>query len=667
MRYLFSPAIAFVSKLRFAQKFILIALILAIPTLYMLGRIILNFNAQLVVLEAESQGLKVAHTLNSIIDLSQKHRGLSTSYLQGKTDFAPAIDEVEQKLKTQLQSIDPLINTSELQSLSPAWQQLKPQLESMANNWKQQKAGDNFSTHTQTITQALKMMGDIAHKSGLALDPETDSYYLQDVFFNQILSVSEALAQARGIGSRLAVAKSATTEEQITMSTLSALIGVSIEPLTIKIARTEQGGLKHDAEAIAKQLKEDQHYLLAEFSGVEVAVDPAAHFKRLSETLEHLSALSTQIFTTMDQLLEQREARLMLERIWVLGLALVMLALGSYLFIGAFLSINSAVLALRAEAERLAKGDLSRKVELDVKDELADVGESFNQMATSLKNVIGQIRQNAAAVANSAQRLSRNSEDVVLASREQANASGQMAAAMEQMSVSIATVSEHAAASEQQARQAQNEVDHGQQIMESVLNEITELSGNLETLGANVDSMKTHSVEIGKIVQVIKDIAEQTNLLALNAAIEAARAGEQGRGFAVVADEVRKLAERTATSTGEINQLVATIRKDTDEAANGMDVARAEMERGSQRVGEATHALSHIRDSSRAELDAAAEINSAMSEQKQASHSVAQSVERIARMAEDNSHRADENASLSNELQRNSIELDRLVAQFKLS
>ncbi len=135
----------------------------------------------------------------------------------------------------------------------------------------------------------------------------------------------------------------------------------------------------------------------------------------------------------------------------------------------------------------------------------------------------------------------------------------------------------------------------------------------------------------------------------------------------MVADEVRKLAERTAASTGEITALVATIRRDTDAAAKGMDVAaRQEMERGSQRVEKATQAFAHIKDSSKAELDAATEINTAMAEQKIASQTVAQSVEQIARMAEDNSARADQNAALSTNLQRSAVELDRLVSQFKL-
>jgi methyl-accepting chemotaxis protein len=395
-------------------------------------------------------------------------------------------------------------------------------------------------------------------------------------------------------------------------------------------------------------------------------VEPKAHFARLTASIGQMNTITTHIFESINASLSKREQSIQSDRQIMLGLAAFMLILGAYLFMGTYLSIHGAVKQLRHEAEAFARGDLSRLVHLDVKDELSEVGDSFNTMAQSLRQIIQHIHHNTQAVASAAQQLNGNASAMLEASLSQANASGEMAAAIEEMSVSISTVSEHAASSEQQAHTAQDEVNQGQQLMQDVLNEIIELSANLETLGGNVDSMKVHSGEIGSIVQVIKEIAEQTNLLALNAAIEAARAGEQGRGFAVVADEVRKLAERTASSTGEITALVASIRRDTDAAAKGMDVARQEMERGSQRVEKATQAFAHIKDSSKAELDAAAEINTAMAEQKIASQTVAQSVEQIARMAEDNSARADQNAALSTDLQRSAVELDRLVSQFKL-
>ncbi|WP_157670223.1 methyl-accepting chemotaxis protein [Chitinibacter sp. GC72] len=667
MHILFAPAIALVAKLRFAQKFVLIALILAIPSFYMLGRIISNFNENIEFIEREGAGLQVAITVRSVIDLSQQHRGLTSSYLQGKTDFAAAIEQNEEKLRNQLSSTDALFTQSSNQTLQKQWQAISPQVAQLASSWKSATPTANFASHTKTIDLLLGFMEAISHESGLALDSEVDSYYLQAIFFNDLLPVGETVAKARGLGARLASAGSATAAEQLQMGTLAAMIGITPSNIEKKIAHTSNLGAIENAKKLNQALAAQQNYLQQSFANDTVTVDPAAHFAQLSQTITQINQLSDQILGDVGRSLELRATEIRQNRLIALGISGAMLLLGSYLLTGAFLSIIQSVKQLRQGAERFAQGDLSQLVQLNVSDELADVSESFNSMASGLKNIIAQIRSNAGAVSTSAAQLNRNTESVVQASRTQANASGEMAAAMEEMSVSIASVSEHAGSSEEQARSAQNEVDQGQKIMQAVLGEITELASDLETLGGNVDSMKKHSVEIGKIVQVIKEIAEQTNLLALNAAIEAARAGEQGRGFAVVADEVRKLSERTSSSTGEIHQLVATIQKDTEAAAIGMDRARKEMDRGSQRVGEANDALAHIRDSSHAELNAVAEISSAMSEQKAASHLVAQSVERIARMAEDISHSADQNASLSSQLQDSAAQLERLVSQFKLS
>ncbi|MGL4605637.1 MAG: methyl-accepting chemotaxis protein [Iodobacter sp.] len=667
MRALFSPAVLFVSKLRFAHKFILIALILAIPTLYMLGRIVFSYSHELINIDHEVTGLKNTTSVRQILDQTQQHRGLTSSYLQGKTDFLPAINESEQKLKLEIANLQPLLAASQMNELSEKWQKIQPQLDELVSGWKQAKPGDNFAAHTRTVNAIMGFLADIAHYSGLTLDPETDSYYLQDVYFSDLMPAAEAMAKARGLGARLATAKVATSQERIQMSTFAATLGLAPERIKIKLARTSQTDLVARGNAIALQFQDNEKYLLDAFSSDTITADPAAHFAKLSASIDAVNQFSSELFSAIEVTVAQRQQRIYRERAMVLSLAALMLGLGTYLFIGAYLSIHGAVKTLRYEADLFAHGDLSHHVSLGVKDELADVGDSFNLMADSLRSTIGLIRKNAGEVSHSADQLNQNASEVVDASHHQASASGEMAAAMEQMSVSIATVSEHAAASEIQAKAASFEVGQGQKLMQQVLHDITALSGNLGDLGSKVDHMKAHSGEIGTIVQVIKEIADQTNLLALNAAIEAARAGEQGRGFAVVADEVRKLAERTTASTAQISQLVDTIRHDTDAAASGMDLARAEMERGSQRVGEANNALAHIGSSSNEELQAVAEINNAMAEQKTTSHSVAKSVERIARLAEDNSHRADQNATLSRNLQSSAAELERLVSQFKLS
>jgi methyl-accepting chemotaxis protein len=262
MKALFTPVVRFVSKLRFAQKFILTAFVLAIPTIYMLSQILLGFNRDLATARTEHLGLQYASALRDVMTLAQSHRGLSSSYLQGKTDFGPDIEAAEQKLTTAIQSTDTLIKQNDFASLSSPWAQLKSQLESLISGWKQSKPAENFASHTEVINQTIKIAGDIAHVSGLTLDPETDSYYLQDVYFSNLIPATEALAKARGIGVRLAANKAAKAEEITQMNTLGAIMALAADPITEKLARTSANNLQTEGKALAELMHADHAYLL---------------------------------------------------------------------------------------------------------------------------------------------------------------------------------------------------------------------------------------------------------------------------------------------------------------------------------------------------------------------------------------------------------------------
>jgi methyl-accepting chemotaxis protein len=181
-----------------------------------------------------------------------------------------------------------------------------------------------------------------------------------------------------------------------------------------------------------------------------------------------------------------------------------------------------------------------------------------------------------------------------------------------------------------------------------------------------VETLEQHSTNISGIVNVIRDIADQTNLLALNAAIEAARAGEQGRGFAVVADEVRKLAERTGGATTEIGQMIDAIQTETRNAVAGMEQSQNQVGTGVQLAGQAADSLVHIQAETRRTLDQINDIASASQEQSAAANEIAQNVERIASMSEENSVAIRDASETATRLSELAHRLDRLMNRFKV-
>lgn len=240
-----------------------------------------------------------------------------------------------------------------------------------------------------------------------------------------------------------------------------------------------------------------------------------------------------------------------------------------------------------------------------------------------------------------------------------------MAAATEQMTVSINHISDRAHDTESQSLNSAALSEDGYGRVEIASREIRRISQSVTDACARIRDLETHASEISKIAAVIKGIASQTNLLALNAAIEAARAGEQGRGFAVVADEVRMLAERTSLATVEIDQMIAGIQTDTRLVAGAMDAALPQVEAGVEAADHAAHALLMIKDGSKATMISIQEVAEATREQSEASDSIAQKVEEIASMVDETTDAIRSIAETSAALEAVACELARMISRFR--
>ncbi len=348
----------------------------------------------------------------------------------------------------------------------------------------------------------------------------------------------------------------------------------------------------------------------------------------------------------------------------VVGGSVAVGAAGSLWFIGSV--IMGPLEEASGFARRIAAADLSTDIRVHRTDEIGRLAVALREMQAGLRDMVALIGSNAERIAASSEELSATSAHIAAASEEQSQSASSMAAAVEEMTVSINHVSEFAGDARRMAEESGSASREGAKVIREVVADIGRIAESVNQASGAVRELGGHSREISSVVNVIREVAEQTNLLALNAAIEAARAGEQGRGFAVVADEVRKLAERTAASTQDIARIVDMIMSGTDRAVHSMERQVEEVKSGVALAARAGETIGLINESSDKVVAAVGEISVALGEQSSASTEIAQNVERIAGMNEQNSGAVRESADAARGLAQLAAELQQAVGRFRL-
>lgn len=331
------------------------------------------------------------------------------------------------------------------------------------------------------------------------------------------------------------------------------------------------------------------------------------------------------------------------------------------------MTVLRPLVTLKAAIEAMcADGDLTRRVPVTSDDEVGGTAAAYNKMVASIQTIIGKVFFNAMEVARASHQVFEESGQVADGSTRQHNAAQATANAMGGLTNAMHEVSQHAhetAAISQSASEVSREgvliVNDASQEMEKISRSVTQSSEVVRILGE-----RSHA--ISGIVQTIREIADQTNLLALNAAIEAARAGEQGRGFAVVADEVRKLAERTALATGEISTMIGAIQAETSSAIDSISAGTAQAEHGADLAQQAAAALTRINSGARETMEKVDAIAAAIEQQTEAGRDIAEHVRSIMEMAQTNSGAADKTLREARQLEYLAANLKEIGNVFKL-
>ena len=354
-----------------------------------------------------------------------------------------------------------------------------------------------------------------------------------------------------------------------------------------------------------------------------------------------------------------------------IGIGIALLAMLALSVLLGFLVSRTVTGPIKAVVDTIrdiaqGEGDLTKRLPIHGKNEIGELSEWFNTFINKLHGIISRVSDSSLQLASSALELQLTSKQMTESIAQLSSQSTSLATAGEEMSATsgdIANNCHHAAGNAGGAtkKATQGAAVVGQSI--AVMNTIAE---RVKNAAGTVDALGVRSEQIGAIIGTIEDIADQTNLLALNAAIEAARAGEQGRGFAVVADEVRALAERTTRATKEIGEMIKAIQKETKDAVISMEQSVTQVEQGTSHAADSGRSLQEILDIINDVTDQISQIATAAEEQTATTREISSNVMNLNDLAQQNDHALHETAVAANDVSRQAEELKNLVGQFRL-
>ncbi len=669
---LLRPAISLMNRLSYLYKFILINILFLIPLLWLAYLQLSEISTQQKETSVQLSGMNALQQSLELVDIGAEIRDLTVvretaNVLQEeintlKDDYVARLDALRGYTLEKGLSNEFAGSFERLQSISQ-----EPLMSSGSNT------EGSFASANRLVLESWILVHAIGYQTGLYQDSDPNNFILMKTVLDSTESLLEHQGQMRSF-STLAVRSGTmnSTMIEILSRLLDELLndqkrldsalrpvleaGASYDPAVVEAAKRIVSSLDAGVQRFENDLLLDEN----------IDYDWQQYFKRESATTDQVYAFMQASLAFVESRLQQRFDQQ--ERSFNILLASIVLVffLTNYLMLGFSVSVRMAISALLSAAEAVARGDLTNQVSIDNRDEMGRLAGRFNTMVDQMRKLLGQVTHTAQAVASQASAVDsiahRSRQDV----ERQQQETEQVATAINQMVASAEEVAKQTQVASRETGSVAKEADQGRGLVDVTLSDIQQLSLDIDSSMDAIRRLAKESSNIAQVLDVIKGVAEQTNLLALNAAIEAARAGEQGRGFAVVADEVRTLAKRTQDSTAEIEGMILGLQSGVSAAVKSMEVSHGKVGQTVTNSSQVGQTLEQISAAIAKVLDFNTQIASAGEQQTMVASEIERNIHSISEVGSQTANGARETVEACRQMAEQTQRLQSLVSEFKV-
>ncbi|MBD8708683.1 methyl-accepting chemotaxis protein [Pseudomonas sp. CFBP 13711] len=670
-----APAVYLTNRLRFPAKFAVLAIIVLLPLALLGARLLHQLTTSIDNIHSEQVGQRYLMDVTPVLRLSMLQRALTNRLLSGDQTAQPDLAANQAKLLdaySKLETTDRQLGAG--LETGDRVQRLRSGAEGLIS---QTKTGADqatlFDAWSDQMTQTLNFIYFISATSGMVLDEDYASLFLIDQSTLRLPRQINVVGQLRGLASGLHEGQPLTDATRGTIKSLlkqeAQIRQELLQSLTL-LRRQEPALADRIQSPVSSGLssldsfRTDLETLIGSSQNTITGMQglPAKGNAVVAELYKAQDALQAALSAVLEQRVKDKSAErtAMLAMFAIAGLLLI------YAFSGIYSAMRRAMEDMLSATRRIAQGDLTARVNVAGKDEMADIGTGLNHMVQAFGESLAQVERSSSSVSDAATRLSASIDRAKVSMNAQQGETEQVATAINEMTASVADVAQNTEGAARAAEQASQASGKGLGVMQQTRQTIEALAGEVDLSAQKVAALALHSQEIGGVIEVIRNIADQTNLLALNAAIEAARAGEQGRGFAVVADEVRTLASRTQNSTAEIQRIIQQLQLATSAAVEQMKAGKDRAQDCLTSADQTSSSLNAINEGVESIVGMNTQIASAAVQQHAVSEDINRNVTEIRNGTFMLMEGIEDNAVTADELSLLAGELRTVVGRFKL-